>query len=149
MQNWPVLNTNALIAELTACSMSASSKTICAALPPSSMVTGLRPSPAAAATRRPMFVEPVKATLSTPGWRSSASPATGPMPVITLTTPAGTPASVRIPAISRADNGVSSAGLCTTTFPAASAGAIFELVRISGKLNGVIAATTPNGSRRV
>ena len=46
-------------------------------------------------------------------------------------------------------SGVSSAGLCTTTLPAASAGAILEVDRISGKLNGVIAATAPSGSRLV
>ena len=52
-------------------------------------------------------------------------------------------------AISRADSGVSGAGLCTTVLPAASAGAIFALLRMSGKLNGVTTATTPSGSRRV
>ena len=49
----------------------------------------------------------------------------------------------------RAVSGVSDAGLCTILFPAARAGAIFEQVKASGKLNGVIAATTPSGSRRV
>ncbi len=44
---------------------------------------------------------------------------------------------------------VSAAGLWTTVFPAASAGAIFVLDRTSGKLNGVMAATTPTGSRTV
>jgi hypothetical protein len=46
-------------------------------------------------------------------------------------------------------SGVSSAGLCTTVLPAARAGASLLLDRISGKLNGVMAATTPIGSRRV
>ncbi|MDQ1129644.1 hypothetical protein QE381_001772 [Microbacterium sp. SORGH_AS 888] len=49
-------------------------------------------------------------------------------------------------AIARAESGVSLAGLCTIVFPATSAGAIFELDRISGKLKGVMAATTPIGS---
>ena len=46
-------------------------------------------------------------------------------------------------------SGVSSAGLCTTTLPAARAAAILVLDRISGKLKGVMAATTPTGSRSV
>ena len=46
-----------------------------------------------------------------------------------------------------ADSGVSPAGLWTMVLPAMRAGAIFELDRISGKLNGVIATTTPSGSR--
>ena len=37
----------------------------------------------------------------------------------------------------------------TTVFPAASAGAIFQVASSSGKLNGVIAPTTPSGSRSV
>lgn len=48
-----------------------------------------------------------------------------------------------------AESGVSDAGLCTTQLPAASAGAILDTDRTSGKLNGVTAATTPSGSRRV
>jgi len=46
-------------------------------------------------------------------------------------------------------SGVSSAGLCTTVLPAARAAAILLLDRTSGKLNGVMAPTTPRGSRRV
>jgi hypothetical protein len=41
----------------------------------------------------PVSVEPVKATLSTPGWRTRARPVVGPSPVITLKTPGGKPAS--------------------------------------------------------
>ena len=46
-------------------------------------------------------------------------------------------------------SGVSSAGLWTTTLPAASAAAILVLDRINGKLKGVMAPTTPTGSRVV
>ena len=74
---------------------------------------------------------------------------TDPCPVTTFTTPSGTPASLSSDAMNKALSGVSSAGLCTTTLPAASAGAILDVDRISGKLNGVMAATTPSGSRRV
>ena len=42
MQNWPELNTKALMTVLIAVFRSASSKTMLAALPPSSMVNGLR-----------------------------------------------------------------------------------------------------------
>ena len=37
----------------------------------------------------------------------------------------------------------------TTVLPAARAGAIFQVASRSGKLNGVIAPTTPSGSRTV
>ena len=149
MQNCPVLNTKALMTAPIAASTSASAKRIFAALPPSSATTGVRCSPAVRATTRPIFVEPVKAIMSTPSCRTSASPSSGESPVTTLYTPSGTPASRRISAISRALSGVCGAGLWTTTFPAASAGASFELVRMIGKLNGVIAPTTPRGSVRV
>ena len=48
--------------------------------PPSSSVTRLEPAAAIAATCSPIGVEPVKATLRTSGWRTSASPATLPLP---------------------------------------------------------------------
>ena len=63
-------------------------------LPPSSSRTFLTVPAARAATRRPTSVEPVKATLSTSGAVTSGSPASGPNPGRTLTTPSGTPASV-------------------------------------------------------
>ena len=47
----------------------------------------------------------------------------------------------------RVDSGVSSDGLNTTVFPAASAGPIFQLVNIRGKFHGAIWPTTPMGSR--
>ena len=45
-------------------------------------------------------------------------------------------------------SGTSSAGFQTTVFPNAIAGAIFQAGIASGKFHGVIAATTPSGSRR-
>ena len=44
---------------------------------------------------------------------------------------------------------VFSAGLRTTVFPHASAGAIFQTASMSGKFHAVIAPTTPTGSRSV
>jgi hypothetical protein len=86
--------------------------------PPSSSVTRLEPGAASAATRSPVGVEPVKATLRTSGCVTSASPATGPVPVTTFSTPGGSPASVRISARRSVVNGVVSAGLATTGVPA-------------------------------
>ena len=42
-------------------------------------------------------------------------------------------------------SGVNSAGLSTTVFPAASAGAIFQASISSGKFQGMICPTTPTG----
>jgi hypothetical protein len=97
----------------------------------------------------PTAVEPVKAILSTLGWRTRAAPVVGPSPGITLNAPAGKPASCMISAMASAVSGVSGAGLSTTLQPAARAGANFQLARLSGKFHGTIAPTTPSGSRTV
>ncbi len=55
-----------------------------------------------------------------------------------LTTPGGKPLEATSSATRRVVNGVSSAGLSTTVFPAASAGPSFQLVNISGKFQGTI-----------
>ena len=68
---------------------------------------------------------------------------------MSLTTPGGSPASWQIWPRRMVVRGVSDAGLMTTVLPAASAGASFHEASRSGKLNGVIAATTPIGSRSV
>jgi hypothetical protein len=57
---------------------SASSSTTAADFPPSSSVTRLRCSPQMAPTLRPAAVDPVKLTLSTPGWRTRYSPTSRP-----------------------------------------------------------------------
>ena len=94
--------------------------------------------------RLPISVEPVKATLSTPGWVTSDIP-TSPGPVRMLTTPGGRSAWRQTSAKSRADSGVVEAGLRTTVLPAASAGAIFHDSMSSGKFHGMIWAATPSG----
>ena len=58
----------------TAWSSGASSKTMLAALPPSSRVSALSVPATPLAIRLPISVEPVNATLSTPGWVTSAIP---------------------------------------------------------------------------
>src|SRR5258708_33688946 len=65
-----------------------------------------------------------------------------------LTTPSGNPASAISSAIANDESGVSSAGLRTTGFPAASAGPIFQLVNISGKVQGPICPATAIGARK-
>ena len=91
----------------------------------------------------------MKAILSTPGWPASAAPSSRPDPATTLNTPAGKPASCSTWAKASVDAGECSDGLTTNVQPAASAGASFQLISISGEFHGVIAPTTPTGSRRV
>ncbi len=101
------------------------------------------------ATARPVAVEPVNATLSTPGWAASAAPVSRDRPVTTLTTPGGNPACSMSSANPSVEAGACSDGLITMVQPAARAGASFQVISISGEFHGVIAATTPTGSRLV
>ena len=59
----------------------------------------------------PVFVEPVNATLSTPGCRTRYAPVVGPSPGTTLTTPAGKPTSAASSASRSAVAGVCASGL--------------------------------------
>ena len=87
-------------------------------------------------------VDPVNATAFTSSCPTSATPV-APAPVMMLTTPGGRSACCTISANSSAVSGVVSAGLSTTVFPAASAGAIFHASIISGKFHGMTCAATP------
>src|SRR5688500_1518502 len=78
-----------------------------------------------------------------------ALPTTLPRPGTTLSTPAGNPHSFAYSANLSSESDVFDAGLITTVFPHASAGAIFHTASISGKFHGVIAPMTPTGSRSV
>ncbi len=80
----------------------------------------------------PVFVEPVNATLSTPGCRTRYAPVVGPSPGTTLIEPAGKPTSVASSASRIAVSGVWGSGFSTTEHPAASAGASFHVAIISG-----------------
>ena len=148
-QSCPALPNTAPGAAAAAAAMSASANTMLADLPPSSSVTRLIVAAADAAIRAPTSVDPVNATFATSGCSTSRAPAVEPGPATMLTTPSGIPASSAIFSNSSAVSGVSSAGLRTTVFPAASAGAIFHDAMFSGKFHGVISATTPSGSRNV
>lgn len=149
MQVWPVAANTPATRPLAAARRSASGKTICADLPPSSSLSRLRFSAAACATARPVAVEPVKATLSTPGCPASAAPVSRDSPVTTLTTPGGNPACPNSSANTSVETGACSDGFTTIVHPAASAGASFQVSSISGEFHGVMAATTPTGSRLV
>jgi hypothetical protein len=84
--------------------------------------------------------------LRTLGCSTSGWPASGPKPVITLTTPLGKPACSTSSISARVEADVNSDGLITTVLPAASAGASLNDNRSSGEFQGVIIATTPSGS---
>ena len=66
-----------------------------------------------------------------------------------MKTPSGMPASRASSAIRSAVSGVSSAGLSTTVFPAASAGAKPQPAIGIGKFHGTMTPTTPSGSWNV
>src|SRR6516165_9740544 len=89
--------------------------------------------------------------MSTSGCDASAAPTSGPVPLIRLNTPAGTPASSMTSAQIMALNGENSEGLRTMVQPAASAGTTFAATWLIGQFQGVINAQTPTGSstRRV
>gem|GEM_PF-2065143 len=92
----------------------------------------------------PTAVEPVNATLSTPGWLTRCIPMSD-GPGTMFTTPAGRSAWRQTSAKRSALSGVVEAGLSTTVFPAARAGAIFQASIRSGKFHGITWAATPSG----
>ena len=103
-----------------------------------------------AASSRPTSVEPVNDRWRTVSLAHSARPISierAPSAVITLSTPAGTPARCASSASASALSGVCSAGLITTVQPAASAGATLRVIIDIGKFHGVMAAHTPIGWR--
>ena len=105
-------------------------------------------SAAVAMIRFAVLGPPVNETFPTPGCRTSASPA-DPAPWTTLTTPSGRPASRARSAKSSAVNGVNSAGLMTTVFPAASDGGTFMPNESSGAFHVMMWPITPYGSANV
>ncbi|MNE80602.1 hypothetical protein D3C80_1771890 [compost metagenome] len=112
-------------------------------------MTRVNRSAAARAIPLPTGVEPVKLTLAISGCSVSAFPQSAPLPVTTLNTPGGTPASLASSAIRSRVRGVVSDGLMTMEQPAARAGITFHMPISSGKFQGTIPATTPIGSLRV
>ena len=110
--------------------MSASSKTMTGALPPSSRWTRLTSGAALSATCMPARTEPVMATSAGVLCSTSARPVSR-SPVTTLKVPAGRNSEASS-ASSRVVSGVVSLGLRTMVLPAASAGAIFQTAIIIG-----------------
>ncbi|MNL52832.1 hypothetical protein D3C87_1760360 [compost metagenome] len=102
-------------------SRSASGKTICGFLPPSSSETFFRVCAALTMVSLPTPVEPVNETISTDGCEVMIEPTSAPVPVTMLTTPLGTPASCRISPRTRVEPELSSEGFTTVVQPAASA----------------------------
>lgn len=137
-------------------SRSASAKTRAGFLPPSSSESFLQKGALSSVMSRAVAVEPVKEMRGTSGWLTRALPALGPVPNTMLTTPGGTPTHTDtgsrrfgaqldycwmmgddpgLPACCmslhsiQAVTEVISLGLATTVFPAAMAGAIFQVSR--------------------
>ena len=95
----------------------------------------------------PTAVEPVKEILRTSGLDMIASLISAVFPATALSTPSGTPAFLARVSSAKALSGVLLAGLITPVQPAASAGPSLRVSIAIGKFHGVIAATTPTGSR--
>ena len=115
------------------------------ALPPSSSEIFFTVLAHCAIRSLPVSVEPVNDNLRTSGFDVSSPPMSGADPVMTLSTPFGTPARCASSARASAENGVCDAGFSTTVQPAAMAGPALRVIIASGKFQGVMQATTPIG----
>ena len=120
-QVWPAFWMPALTRKGSAASRSASAKTICGLLPPSSSVTGMAFFAAAVWISAPTATEPVKEMWRTSGCADSAAPASSPRPGTTFNAPAGRPAASATRAKASAVRQASSAGFSTQALPIASA----------------------------
>ena len=89
-------------------------------------------------------VEPTKLTAATSSWSSRASTASL-SPCSTVKTPSGSPASFHSSARKSEADGSFSLGLSTNALPQAMALAHIQSGTITGKLKGVMPATTPEG----
>ena len=119
-------------------------------LPPSSRNTRFSVSAPRAMMRLPTAVEPVNEIMSTRGSPVSTSPtAAGSPDVTTLNTPGGMSVSSAtiLPIARRRVTACRARASGPPCYPAASAGASFERLSMNGKFHGVIAPTTPIGSR--
>src|SRR5216684_3167182 len=95
---------------------------------------------------RPTAVLPVNEIISTSGDDVSAAPISGPDPHTKFSTPAGSTV-LTMRHSSTTPRGSIGAGLTTTVLPQARAAPILPAQLVMGKLNGVMQATTPIGSR--
>ena len=111
-------------------------------LPPSSSTTGRVVRAAVAITACPVPTPPVKDTMSTSGWPTSAAPRAASGPLTTLRTPGGN-ISAMAAATSSTVAGQVGGALTTTALPASKAGNALLAITDTGQLKGRIAATTP------
>ena len=150
-QRWPAESKAEAITSATTCSASADESTTIALMPPVSATSGMgRPCglsrcASAPAISRATSVEPVNITPATCGCATSAAPTVSPSPGSSCSASCGTPASCSSATICAAISGVCSAGLASTTLPAASAAATWPQKMASGKFHGLMQATTPSG----
>ena len=93
-------------------------------------------------------VDPTNDTAATSGCSRIESTASL-SPWTTLKTPPGRPASAHSSATSMETEGSRSLGLSTKVLPHAMATGCIHIGTITGKLNGVMPATTPSGSRKL
>ena len=136
----PMLRILAITAPSTAASTSASGNTMNGALPPSSIDVRSSPSADCSTSLRPTSVEPVNVSLRSRGsLMIGLETSEEELEVMTLSTPAGSPASSKILASASIDSGVCWAGLMTIVQPAATAGPILRVPIAAGKFHGVIA----------
>src|SRR5450759_2183824 len=117
VQRWPLVPKAPQIDPSTASSRFASSITMIGFLPPISRWTCLNVGAHASLIVCPTAVEPVNETTLTRGSLRSGMPTFEPLPVTTLKTPGGRPASSRARAKFTTESGVSVAGLMTTVLP--------------------------------
>ena len=134
---------------LIALSISASAKMMFGFFPPNSKLTFLNIGPATLAMCLPVTVPPVNEIALIFGCSTMAWPTLPPNPLTIFSTPLGNPADEQISPNIAAVTGVNSLGLATTQFPAAKAGAIFQVNKYKGKFHGLIHPTTPIGVRKV
>src|ERR1041385_9378171 len=95
-------------------------------LPPISNEQGLKLRAAVSPTMRPTSLDPLNEIACTLACSAIGAPTSGPNPVTTLTTPFGSPASVRALSRLSVESGVSSAGLITHVLPQTKAGRGFH-----------------------
>src|SRR6516162_5017334 len=143
---WPALRYFEAIAPLTAISISASSKTMNGALPPSSIEVFFTVAAHCSIKSLPISVEPVKVSFRTVGFDVISPPISLAPPVTQEKTPFGTPARSASSHSASAEYGVAEAGFSTIVQPAAKAGPHLRVIIAAGKFHGVIAAQTPIGS---
>ena len=119
-------------------------------LPPSSRNTFFTVSDALAMMRRPVAVEPVKVIMSTRGSVVSTSPTMWSDEATTFTTPAGmSVSSAMMRPRHVADHGVSGAGFKHHGVARRQGRAELGQVQVEREVPGVMAPTTPIGSRRM